>query len=140
MQIRRLLPLLAVTALAGCADYGDDPTDGGSGGPVDPPTETVSFANDVQPIFTTNCVGCHGDGGNAGLDLRSGQSYTNLVQIPSTESSLNLVERDLPGQSWLYLKLTGQQNVGQVMPPSGSLDAAITDVVRIWIEEGALDN
>ena len=136
MRLRILLPLLSVAILAGCSDYGDDALDG----PTTPPAETVSFAADVQPIFETNCVGCHGDGGNAGLDLRSGQSYTNLVQIPATESALARVEPDQPLQSWLYLKLTGQQNVGDAMPPSSPLDTAITDVVRTWIEEGALDN
>ncbi len=136
--MRRVLCLLVtVSALAGCSDYGDDPADTG---PVDPPSETVSFATDVQPIFDNNCVGCHGDGGNAGLDLRSGLSYTNLVQNPSTESALARVEPDLPMQSWLYLKLTGQQNFGTEMPPGSLLDADTTDLVRTWIEEGALDN
>jgi mono/diheme cytochrome c family protein len=141
MRASKLLVLIGLALIAGCADYGDDPADGG--GPTDPPgapETTVSFADDVQPIFDTNCVGCHGDGGNAGLDLRSGPSYTNLVQIPATESALNRVERDEPLQSWLYLKMTGQQNVGTEMPPGGPLDATVTDVVRTWIEEGAQDN
>jgi len=134
---RLILAVLGLPVLVACSDLGDDPGDGG--GPMNPPPETVNFVEDVQPIFDANCVGCHGDGGNAGLDLRSGLSYTNLVGITATESSLSRVEPGEPMNSWLYLKLTGQQDVGTVMPPSGSLDADLTDLVRTWIEEGALD-
>ena len=135
-RLIRLLPLLAL--VAGCSDFGDEPTD--NGGPMEPPAPTVSFAADVQPIFDGQCVGCHGQDGFAGLDLRAAGSHANLVGVPASESSLLLVEPDAPAQSWLYLKLTGQQNVGDFMPPTGLLDATITEVVRTWIEEGALDN
>ena len=136
-RTRLFLVLVGLSVLIACSDLGDDPEDGG--GPMNPPPEAVSFADDIQPIFDANCVVCHGDGGNAGLDLRSGQSYTNLVGIKATESDLSRIEPGEPMNSWLYLKLTGQQDVGTMMPPSGSLDADLTDLVRTWIEEGALD-
>jgi mono/diheme cytochrome c family protein len=136
-RTRLFLVLLGLSVLVACSDLGDDPADGG--GPMDPPSEAVSFTDDIQPIFDANCVVCHGDGGNAGLDLRSGQSYTNLVGIKATESDLSRIEPGEPMNSWLYLKLTGQQDVGTMMPPTGFLDADLTDLVRTWIEEGALD-
>ena len=141
MRMRKLLGIMALAVLAGCSDYGDDPMDGGGPtDPPDPPEPTVSYADDVQPIFDANCVGCHGDGGNAGLDLRPGLSYANLYEVQSTESALNRVEPEEPMLSWLYLKLTGQQNVGTEMPPGSLLDADTRELVRTWIEEGALDN
>lgn len=135
----RALPLLGL--LLACGDFGDDPT--GSDGPTDPvepPTPTVSYASDVQPIFDASCVGCHGAGGNAGLDLRASVSRGNLVEVVATESSLLRIEPGSPQDSWLYLKLTGQHDVGDIMPPGGGLGSDTVDLVRVWIEEGALDN
>ena len=133
-----LLGLSGLFMLTACSDLGDDPED--VGGPMVPLPETVSFADDIQPIFDVNCVFCHGDGGNAGLDLRSGSSHANLVGVTATESPLSRIEPGEPLNSWLYLKITGQQNVGTMMPPTGSLAADLMDLVRTWIEEGALDN
>ena len=128
---------------AGCADWGDDPA-----GPVDPPDPPdppepppgVSFAADVQPIFDASCVGCHGVGGNGGLDLRQGASHANLVGAAATGSSLLRVQPGDPAASWLYLKLTGAQDAGTEMPPGSPLPAAQIDHVRVWIEEGAREN
>lgn len=138
MKFRHFTTALALAGLfawAGCSDEGDDPMDptGGTPGPV-------SFADDLQPVFNSNCVGCHGDGGNAGLDLRSGRSYANLVGNPATESGLARIEPGEPENSWLYLKITGQQTVGDQMPPGSPLNTDTTDRIRTWIEEGALDN
>jgi mono/diheme cytochrome c family protein len=134
-----LVILLGVLLAAGCSDQGSDPAD--EGGPTDPPDDGVSFASDVQPIFDASCVGCHGPGGNAGLDLSAGASWANLVDVPSAETQLLRVHPSEPDSSWLYLKMTGAHDgVGSVMPPSGPLPTATLDLVRTWIEEGALDN
>ena len=136
---RLLLPLaLALLALAGCADYGDSPQPGPTD-PVDPPT-TVSFAAQIQPILDNQCIGCHGVGGQAGLDLRPGVSHGNLVGVTATESALALVQPGQPDQSWFYLKLTDQQEVGDVMPPGGTIGSANLSLVATWIDEGAQDN
>lgn len=134
-----VLPLLMI--LQACGDFGDDPTDPDEqDDPIEPPTPTVSYATDVQPIFDASCVGCHGAGGNAGLDLRAGSSHGNLVEVVATESSLLRVDPGSPPDSWLYLKMTGQHDVGDMMPPGGGLGSDTIDLVRVWIEEGALDN
>jgi mono/diheme cytochrome c family protein len=142
-MIRRLTflgSLILLSALTACSDMGDAPTDPGDPGPPDPPDPTVSFADDIQPIFDNNCVGCHGVGGNAGLDLRPDVSHGNLVNIPSTQSALALIEPEEPDDSWLYLKITGQQNVGSEMPPGSGLDSTAAALIQTWIMEGALDN
>lgn len=133
---------LAWLLAAGCADLGDDPVAPADSDPPDPPDPPapVSFSEQIQPILDNNCVSCHGTVANAGLDLRPGQSYANLVGVQATESTLLRVQPGAPLESWLYLKLTGAQNAGTEMPPGNQLSADVTDLVRDWIEEGALDN
>jgi len=134
-----LLVLLGTAAaLGGCGDLGDDPG-ADDDGVLDPPAG-ISWAGEIQPILDNNCVGCHGVGGAAGLDLRSGVSHGNLVGVPSTESALNLIEPGDSDQSWLYLKITGRQDVGDAMPPGGSLGDEAIELVHDWIEAGAADN
>lgn len=128
--------LIAVLLLGGCADLGD-PVE-----TVDPePPITVSFADDVQPIFDLHCTGCHGAGGFAGLDLRAESSFASLVNVTATEIDLPRVDPGDPTNSWLYRKLTGTQTVGDPMPLGAfPLPAATVAVVQQWILEGALDN
>ena len=124
----------AVLLLAGCSDRGTEP--GLPGGGDDP----VSYTADVQPIWNANCIGCHGDGGNGGLDLRMPGSRANLVDVPSPSWPGLRVVAGEPDSSVLYLKLTGTAGVGDRMPQGGSLGADDTEIVRLWIAEGALDN
>jgi hypothetical protein len=135
---RSLLPAAGVLlALAGCADLGEKVDDG----PLQPPPDTVSFATDIQPIFDLNCIGCHGLGGNAGLDLRDGFSHASLVGVTATEINMPRVDPGQPQTSWLYLKLTGTQTSGDPMPAGGfPLPEATVALVEQWIVEGALDN
>jgi mono/diheme cytochrome c family protein len=130
------LTLFLIPALllgAGCSDDGDDPTNPGDGG-ADP----VSFAADVQPIFDNNCVGCHGDGGAAGLDLRQGVSHANLVGVAAQASSGDRVVSGDAANSVLYKRLIGD-GVG-LMPPGSSLGTSTIELVERWIDEGAADN
>jgi len=138
---RRLLAWFALPLCAACGDFGDGPaTPRGTDDPEDPPPATASFSVSIQPIFDAHCIGCHGAGGNAGLDLRAGASRAHLVGVTASESPLARVEPGEPDASWLYLKLTDQQNVGSAMPPGDPLSPDLTESVRTWIEEGALDN
>lgn len=137
---RPIMAAVGLLAVTGCADFGADQADDGQEGGIIQPPLTISFGDDIQPIFDQSCAGCHGIGGQAGLDLGVGVSHGNLVGVASTQSSRPLVAPGQPDQSWLYLKLTGQQDAGTEMPPGGSIGAANLDLVRAWIEEGALDN
>jgi hypothetical protein len=131
------LAVCVVLVLAGCSDLGDKVADG----PLAPPPDTVFFATDIQPIFDLNCVGCHGLGGFAGLDLRAGFSLASLVGVTATESAMPRIDPGSPQTSWLYLKLTGAQTVGDPMPRGGfPLPAADVALVEQWIVEGAHDN
>jgi hypothetical protein len=103
---------------------------------------TVSFALHIQPIFNTRCVVCHGqDPRQGGLDLRSPQSYANLVNRTSVGYAPNV--RISPGSlssSVLYGKITGT-NFGEQMPPGFFLiPQADRDRIETWILEGARNN
>lgn len=132
--IAALLVVIMAGALAGCSDHGD-PT-GLDNLPEVP--DPISFANDVQPIFDGQCIGCHGAGGNAGLDLRSGLSYDNLVGVAANNASGELVVAGDALSSVLLGRLTG--TVGSYMPPSGPLPLSNQEMVAGWIAEGAQNN
>ena len=107
------------------------------GGGVEP----VSYANDIQPLFDASCTGCHGQGGQGGLDLRAGSSRDYLVGVVSPTHGAPRVAPGDPAGSVLYDTLVGAGTYGQVMPPSGSgFSAGDLELVRSWIADGAIDN
>jgi hypothetical protein len=91
------------------------------------PSQTVSFANDIQPIFTKSCAlsSCHN--GSKAPDLSAGKAYAELM-------SGNYVDTLNPKQSVIYT----------CMAPGGSMANFSTktesDYVLTWIEQGAKDN
>lgn len=91
-------------------------------------------------VFTPQCVnaGCH-PGSGAPFSLATGQSYANLVNMPSTYQGLQRVTPGNAQLSSLYLKTLGR--LGARMPPSGSaLTQAQSDSLATWINRGALNN
>lgn len=108
---------------------------GGGGGGT-----TVSFANDIQPIFTNSCVECHG--GSGGLFLSSGQAYNNLVGVVATgNSSFNRVTPGDPDNSYLVMKLRGDSRAGSRMPLGRTpLSNDVINLIVTWINEGAQNN
>jgi hypothetical protein len=129
--------------LAGCSDRGEPlrpraPEAAGGGGVP----ETVSFAADIQPILTTNCVPCHGPPAPQNhLDLSAGVAWANLVNVTSFEfaPAKRVVPSDTAA-SVLYHKLEGDDRYGPQMPFGGSLQAVERDAIRAWILEGARNN
>jgi len=110
-------------------------------GPVDDqnvPGENISYSNDVQPIFDQACISCHPNSGN--LDLTAANSYNDLVNVNASGYS---GKRVVPGdaeQSILYKKIDGSGAYGSNMPLGGSLSSAQINLIKQWIEEGALNN
>ncbi len=95
------------------------------------PPSSVSFSNDVIPIFNNNCVSCHGDNG-VSPNLTPDKAYTSLLSDPG------LVQSGNPDGSELYQMVTGQN--GSVMPPSGMMPKSKTDIIYQWIKDGAQNN
>jgi HYDIN/CFA65/VesB family protein len=96
---------------------------------------TVSFANDVQPIFRNwGCDGCHGLG-----DPDIGYSIVTTWPI-SYPPGVRVIPYDLD-RSVLYGKITNSGQYGGMMPPTGSLiPLADRETIKNWILEGARDN
>ena len=107
----------------------------------------VTLTQVQSAVFTPTCAvsGCHDGGGGAlprSMDLRTGNSHGNIVDVPAVQAARDRVEPGNPDASYLIDKLEGNQAAGtQRMPPGGPfLDQATIDMVRQWITEGALDN
>lgn len=107
----------------------------------------VSFAGDVQPVFTANCtVGCHGGVmPQQDMSLEAGEAYANTVDVPSNESPLDRIEPGDPEASYLVHKLQGTHRTvggsGDPMPLGASrLPPVVIDAIRRWIALGAVDN
>lgn len=123
-------------------------------GQIDPKPEGVSFANQVQLIYTSTCAfaGCHaGPTPAANMNLEVGMAYLNLVGQPSTQTlsdgvtRLNRVEPNAPDMSYLFKKHRGDDDIsGQRMPRGNpgffDLRTDLLEIERRWILEGALDN
>lgn len=129
-----LVYAVVAIVIIGCADFGTGvPTDddGGNGGED---STTVSFATHVLPIFQANCGGtlCHspcGTNNGGGLCLAS---HATLVAAGVTIAG--------DAQNSLLVKyLDGRQNPRM---PFGRLplNDSLIQKIRVWIDEGALDN
>jgi hypothetical protein len=84
---------------------------------------TWHFQADIQPIFTSNCIGCHN--GSKSPDLRDGKSYSALskgyVDQPAETSRLYV---QVSTSSTHIPKTTDNQKL----------------MILNWIKQGALNN
>ena len=96
---------------------------------IDEVTEDVSYSADIQPLWDAGCVVCHD--GNEPPDLRPDTSYDAL-------SNGWLVPGDAES-SIIYQSLLGSNGVS-LMPPGEPWPQADINLVRDWINQGALDN
>ncbi len=91
------------------------------------PIEFVSYQNDIVPLGV-QCTGCHKQGGD--LPNMEDNSYSNLLNgyvIPENAAG-----------SILYKSLLGDGV--ELMPPGAGWPSAKTDLVKDWINQGALNN
>jgi len=99
----------------------DLPGDGGE-------TELVSYQNDIVPLWV-QCTGCHKQGGD--LPNLEDNSYNNLLNgyvIPENADG-----------SILYKSLLGDDGV-ELMPPGAGWPTSKINLVKDWINQGALNN
>lgn len=111
-------------------------------------TTAVSFSLNIQTIFTANCATgtCHrGTTPAAGLSLVEGVAYTNIVGVAASgkAGAIRIVKSNSTN-SYLYQKsINAPGIVGELMPPpasGGSLTSAEKDLIKAWIDQGALNN
>lgn len=97
------------------------------------PADSISFANDIQPLFNAYCTPCHG-AANQKLNLLPCCSYEQLLL---TGFRAPYVLPSNPEGSLLYQYLNG--NPIQ-MPPSGPIPPHDIESVLLWIRQGAKNN
>ncbi len=111
----------------------------------------VSFANDIQPIFSSSCAfsGCHGANANPTgkpMVLSPGQAFSNIVNVESFERpGMDRIEPSDPDNSYLIHKIQGTQasvnGSGSRMPLGAPpLPQATIDLIRQWVTDGAPNN
>src|SRR5262245_11596596 len=139
----------------GCADPGDastvgplvDTFAGDAVAALSGPPPAVSFASDVQPIFTASCAavsGCHtGSFPAQGMNLSSGMAYAAIVRVASLEvPSLDRVAPGDPANGYLVRKINGGPSIlGARMPLGGPfLTSAEIALITNWVQQGAPNN
>jgi len=94
-------------------------------------TKTVSFSQDIIPIFNKSCntSGCHSTGGQA-PNLTETNAYNSLTIG-------NYFDKANPQNSVIYQKMTGKR--GTPMPVSG-VNKDYAALVLAWITQGANNN
>ena len=91
----------------------------------------IDFVRDVQPIFQTYCVGCHGPSQQMNglrLDRRRDAMLGGTLPMIGPENAAG---------SRLYLRLIGSQ-YGLQMPPTGALSTEQISIIKAWIDQGAV--
>jgi hypothetical protein len=115
----------------------------GMGGPILP--VNVSFSTDVVPIFSARgCANCHTTGNAPGdLQLSGGENtiYQELVQEISPKFNVVRVNLGMPAQS-LILTMPSLDVEPDSHPNATFISQNDPDYlkIRVWIEEGALQN
>ena len=98
---------------------------------------TVSFKNDIIPLFAANCAlsGCHisASGANHNVALDSANAYTSIMR-----TGTGIVVAGNPNNSILYMQMV--PGGSPIMPPTGQLDACTSHKIYCWILQGALNN
>ncbi|NQZ43955.1 MAG: hypothetical protein HRT65_06555 [Flavobacteriaceae bacterium] len=87
--------------------------------PDDGTNATVTYGDDIAPIITRNCLGCHSNPTRNGAPF----SLTTFAQVSSRSDAI--------------LRTTSLQT-GEpgAMPPAARIPQASIDLIAQWIEEG----
>ena len=96
--------------------------------------DKVDFTKDIQPILQQSCIKCHGP-----------EKQKSKLRLDSREAALKggkggpaLVVSDA-GKSDLYRRIILPKGNDDVMPNEGDLlTKAQTDLIRLWIDQGAV--
>ena len=98
---------------------------------------TVSFKNNILPIFRTYCnqSGCHSGSMPAGhLNLEDSVAYAQLMK-----SGTGNIDTINPSASVLYAQMNSSGGAG-LMPPTGKLDDCTLQLILTWIQQKAKNN
>lgn len=108
-----------------------------------PTSAPLTLSGEVGRILNDKCAfaGCHGGGSPIlDMDLSLGRAAASIINVPSME--VPELMRVLPGNSansYLYRKISPDLPiVGDRMPLVGSLTPQERELIRRWIDAGAL--
>ena len=141
LKLPRYYILLAFISgiLSACTDHGIAPEQQQT---PDPPQPTVFFSTDVHPILLANCSysGCHGTV-NPRHEFQVESYATIMADTPTYGRHVIAGDAD---SSPLYIVISSRfAELGQLLRmPRGadSLSTAQQELIRTWINDGALDN
>jgi hypothetical protein len=136
---RRTIVVVGAVSVAFLAACGSSSSDSSSGSTAPPQvTFTEVYAKVLRP-----CTNCHAGfiGQFDGLDMSTqATAYTNLVRVSASRCSGTLVVPKSAASSVLYQKIT-RPSCGSLMPQNAPpLSATDVDLVKNWIDEGALND
>lgn len=95
----------------------------------------IDYASEVQPIFDSNCTGCHG--GQSGVTLTS---YDNAISSVGNQYGTEIINPENASESPIVDKISNDNpEFGDRMPRNGPpyLDQDEIDTIVQWINEGA---
>lgn len=100
--------------------------------------QLISFADNIQPIYTANCIGCHYPYGSGPMSLVVGASFASLLSHGGT---IFVILGDF-ANSLLYQKISGASfETGPQMPlGKAPLVANDQNLIKVWIDMGAKNN
>lgn len=109
--------------------------------------EGVTWERRVKKVLQANCGGCHGGVSPAeGLDLNAPDAYEKLLAASKQRPELKLIEPGDPAKSYLWLKISGDEQIEGLIMPIDPLngerrlrEAELSDI-KTWIENGAVEN
>jgi uncharacterized membrane protein len=104
-------------------------------------TQQVSYQNDIAPILNDRCLQCHAppDGpGYKATGLRM-DSYESLMQgtdygpiIVAGDSRRSILNMLIEGRAGIYMRMPHNEKQG--------LSDEQIETLKIWVNQGALDN
>jgi hypothetical protein len=95
--------------------------------PVDT-SVVISFANQIQPILTANCILCHKPGG-VSPDITAGNAYTSI-------NTSKYINTSSPAQSLIYRRVISSGG----FTGHATLPSAQAALLLGWIQQGAKNN
>lgn len=136
--------LLAGAVLVSVASLGASGSRGSGGSPasldaaaLDVPQDTVSFADDILPIFRQRCAECHGaEDENGEVRTEVSLNLLNYERVMMGSEFGTVIEAGDPANSFL-LDMIADGTMPETGDPVPEDEIAL---IRAWIEAGAPNN
>jgi mono/diheme cytochrome c family protein len=132
MSIRAILPAVLLAIAAGLAACDKDKTE-------QLQLQKVTYADDVDPILQKHCAECH-VAGQQGAEA-SGLLMDSYESVMKGTRFGSVIKPGSANTSSLYILVAGKGNLTITMPHGKDpLSAEEIETIRVWIEDGAVEN